>query len=67
MQATRLLQLNNPPQHNYQHLKYKVLNKNYLPYSSQANTFPKKIQTYHNKWVFNLQNKIGHLNDVEGK
>ena len=49
MQATRLLQLNNPPQDNYQHLKYKVLSKNDLLCSSQANTFPKKIQTYHNK------------------
>ena len=67
MQATRLLQLNNPPQHNYQHLKYKILSKNYLLCSSQANTFLKKTQTYHNKWVVNLQNKRVHLNDVEGK
>ena len=27
----------------------------------------KKFQTYHSKWVVNLQNKRGHLNDVEGK
>ena len=35
MQATRLLQLNNPSQDNYQHIKYKVLSKNYLLCSRQ--------------------------------
>ena len=30
MQATHLLQLNNPPKHNHQHLKYKSLSKKLL-------------------------------------
>ena len=38
MQATRLLQLNNPPQHNYLHLKYKVLSK--ITYYAQAKHAP---------------------------
>ena len=40
-----------------------------MTYYAQAKQTPfqKKIQTYHNKWVVNRQNKRGHLNDVERK
>ena len=45
--------------------KQKLLNM--LKSSTHLSKKKKKIQTYHNKWVVNLQNKRGHLNDVEDK